>query len=299
MTDFLTKILEAKRAETAARAARRSLSDVRREAEAMPPPRSFADALVFRPSPAGFSGAPPGSSANGNSPFPGKIPGGAPASTGPPIRIIAEIKRASPSKGPLRPDLDPADLARAYVRGGAAALSVLTDGPFFGGSLDDLIAARNAVPVPVLRKDFLVSDYQIYEARAAGADAVLLIVRAVSPAFLRDALTLCEALRLAALVEVHDEAELETALDCGAQIMGVNNRNLKTFETSLETSLRLRSLIPEDRLMVAESGLRDRSDIQRLVSVGIGNFLIGESLVRADDPEAAVRALVATPIPEA
>lgn len=299
MTDFLTKILEAKRAETAFRSARRPLSEVRREAEAMPPPRSFADALVLRPSPAGSSGGPAASSADRSSPLPGKRPDSPSASPGPPVRIIAEIKRASPSKGPLRPDLDPAALARAYVRGGAAALSVLTDGPFFGGSLDDLIAARNAVPEPVLCKDFLVSDYQIHEARAAGADAVLLIVRAVSPAFLRDALALCEALCLAALVEVHDEAELETALVCGAQIVGVNNRNLKTFETSLETSLRLRSLIPEDRLMVAESGVRDRFDIQRLVSAGIGNFLIGESLVCADDPEAAVRSLVTTPIPEA
>lgn len=318
MTDFLAQILQAKKAETAARSVQRSLATIRREAEAAPPPRPFAAALSFGPdgtSPlSGQSApgipavdeeslAPPSSSTTPRPPAYGsdrisaapRLPQGEAPNTRPPsspVRLIAEIKRVSPSKGPLRPDLNPAALAQAYARGGAAALSVLTDAPFFGGSLEDLAAARKAVSLPVLRKDFIVSEYQIYEARAAGADAVLLIVRAVSPAFLRDALALCEALKLAALTEVHDETELETALACGARIVGVNNRNLQTFETNLETSIRLRSQIPKDRIMVAESGIRDRCDVQRLQAAGIFNFLIGESLVRAPDPEAAVRGLL-------
>jgi len=267
MPEFLSRILEAKRTEVAARAAHTPLAALRREAEAMPPPRPFVAALAPAASPS------------------------RPAEPSP-VRIIAEIKRASPSKGALRADLDPAVYARAYARGDAAALSVLTDGPFFGGSLDDLAAAREAVSLPVLRKDFMVSAYQIYEARAAGADAVLLIVRAVSPEFLRDALALCESLGMAALTEVHDEKELDTALTAGARLVGVNNRNLDTFETSLTTSIRLRSLMPEDRIMVAESGIRNRADIDCLLAAGVSRFLIGESLVRAPDPEAALRALV-------
>lgn len=302
MADFLSTILNAKKTETARRAARRPLSAIRRDAEAMPPPRPFAaalagPALAQAPATPSFAAAAPMRHASGTDPsaavlgdISGPAPGTKPGS--PPVRLIAEIKRASPSKGPLRPDLDPAALAQAYARGGAAALSVLTDGPFFGGSLDDLTVARKAVSLPVLRKDFIISDYQIYEARAAEADAVLLIVRAVSPSFLRDALSLCQALGLAALTEVHDEADVETALACGARILGVNNRNLETFETSLNTSIRLRPHIPEDRIMVAESGIRDRADIERLRAAGIFRFLIGESLVRAKDPEAAVRALL-------
>lgn len=267
MSDHLARILDAKRQEVTVRSARTPLADLRHLAEAMPKPRSLASALL-----------------------PGQLSHAEPAS--PPVRLIAEIKRASPSKGPLRPDLNPAAYAQAYARGGAAALSVLTDGPFFCGSLDDLKAARDAVTLPVLRKDFTVSEYQIYEARAAGADAILLIVRAVSEAFLRDALALCEALSLDALTEVHNEAELETALQCGARIVGVNNRDLTTFRTSLETSLRLRAHIPEDRIMVAESGIRHRSDVERLAAAGIFNFLVGESLVRASNPENAVRHLI-------
>ncbi len=266
MSDILAKILKTKHEEVAARSAQRPLAELRREVESMPKPRPFASALCA------------GKTVNERS-------------KNQRIRIIAEIKRASPSKGVLCPDLDPVAYAQAYARGGAAALSVLTDGPFFAGSLEDLQAARNAVSLPVLRKDFTLSLYQIYEARAFGADAVLLIVRAVSPEFLRDALELCDALGLAALTEVHDETELETALRCGARLVGVNNRNLKTFETSVETSIRLRRLIPEDRIMVAESGIRDRSDVERLLEAGIFNVLVGESLVRASDPEAAVRTL--------
>lgn len=267
MSDQLARILDAKREEVTFRSARTPLADLRRLAEAMPKPRSLASALLS----CRFSHAEPSS---------------------PPVRLIAEIKRASPSKGFLRPDLNPAAYAKAYARGGAAALSVLTDGPFFCGSLDDLKAARDAVTLPVLRKDFTVSEYQIYEARAAGADAILLIVRAVSEALLRDALALCETLSLDALTEVHDEAELETALRCGARIVGVNNRDLTTFQIFLETSLRLRAHIPEDRIMVAESGIRRRSDIERLAAAGIFNFLVGESLVRASNPENAVRHLI-------
>jgi indole-3-glycerol phosphate synthase len=208
------------------------------------------------------------------------------------VNVIAEIKRASPSKGPLSPNLDPAALARSYQRGGAAALSVLTDGPHFRGSLDDLKAARSAVELPVLRKDFMVSTYQIYEAGAWGADAVLLIVRALDDGFLRDALALCRDTGLDALVEVHAEDELDRAVEAGARLIGINNRDLKTFETNLETSLRLARRLGEGRIPVAESGIRDRSDVERLLKGGVRNFLVGETLVRASDPEACLRALV-------
>jgi indole-3-glycerol phosphate synthase len=205
------------------------------------------------------------------------------------INVIAEIKRASPSKGALRPDLDPGELARASERGGAAALSVLTEEEFFKGSLEDLRAARAAVSLPVLRKDFVIDEWQIYESAAAGADAILLIVAALDDASLRSFRELAEdALGLDALVEVHTAAELERAEASGARLVGVNNRNLRTFEVSLETSVELAARVRGGALLVSESGLRDRQDILRLRSHGFRGFLIGETFMRAADPGAAL-----------
>ena len=203
--------------------------------------------------------------------------------------IIAEIKRASPSKGLLCPDFDPLRLARAYRQGGAAALSVITDEPFFQGSLEYLSAVRAAVELPLLRKDFILDPIQIEEARAFGADAVLLIVAALSPEELRELLACARRLELSALVEVHDGEELETALSAGAEILGINNRNLRTFEVSVETTLRLLPRIPEGRVVVSESGLSDPETLERLARAGVDAFLIGEALVTAPDPEARLR----------
>jgi indole-3-glycerol phosphate synthase len=199
--------------------------------------------------------------------------------------VIAEIKRGSPSKGIIRDDLDPASYAKMYETGGAAAISVLTDSEYFRGSPDDLKKARAATRLPVLRKDFLISPYQIYEAAAMGADAVLLIVRALSRELLRDGLSLCRELHLDALVEVHSEEELEVASWAGARLIGINNRDLTTFRTDLQTSIRIARYLEGAQVAVAESGIRERADIERLqAEAGIHNFLIGESLVRAPDP---------------
>jgi indole-3-glycerol phosphate synthase len=208
------------------------------------------------------------------------------------INIIAEIKRASPSKGNIRIDLDPADYAQGYESGGARAISVLTDTPYFKGSVEDLKAARQASSLPVLRKDFIISDYQIYESAVMGADAILLIVRILSPQQLRDFLSLAQDLNLDALVEIHSEAELKTAIEAGAQIVGINNRNLKTFETNLETAIQLASQLKDDQVAVSESGIKNRDDIEHLRASGIWNFLIGESLVRARSPEAGLMELM-------
>jgi indole-3-glycerol phosphate synthase len=206
------------------------------------------------------------------------------------VNIIAEIKRASPSKGVIRTDLNLEQFAQAYTRGGAAAISVLTDRHFQGGP-EDLGQVRSITPLPLLRKDFVMSTYQIYEAVCLGADAVLLIVRVLSPEFLRTCLELCRELDLGALVEVHDEAELEVASAAGAKLIGVNNRDLRTFQTDLATSERLVPRLDPGQVMVAESGIRSRADVQRLQAASIWNFLIGESLVRADDPEGFLRTL--------
>jgi indole-3-glycerol phosphate synthase len=209
------------------------------------------------------------------------------------VRIIAEIKRASPSEGAIREgEFDPAAIARQYNEAGAAALSVLTDEEFFAGRLEYLTAAREACEVPVLRKDFIIDDYQLYEARAAGADAVLLIVAALDPAKLRDLLALTRSLGMAALVESHDEAELEVALDSGAEVLGVNNRDLRTFEVDLATTERLAEMIPGDRILVAESGVHTREDIERLAAAGADAALVGTALMRAEDPGEALRGLV-------
>ena len=200
------------------------------------------------------------------------------------VNIISEIKRASPSKGLIRKDLDPVTYARAYEQGGAAALSVLTDRSFFQGSPQDLRSAKGAVSLPVLRKDFIISTYQIYEAAVMDADAVLLITRILSERQLSDYLALCDELQLDALVEVHDEKDLEKAKNSGATLVGINNRNLRTFKTDIGTAIELVKLFEPHQIAVAESGIHTRKDVEQLESAGIWNFLIGESLVRAEDP---------------
>lgn len=251
---FLEKILAARRASSRFLDGPSRLPELRREAAGASPVRDFAASLRR----------------------------GGPA-------VIAEIKRASPSRGDLRPDLDPADLARAYERGGAAALSVLTEEPHFRGSLDDLRRARAACALPVLRKDFLLQEWEIVEARAAGADAILLIVAALPPDRLREMLAAADDQGLAALVEVHDEDELEIALAAGARILGINNRNLRTFHVDLETTRRLAPRIPEGVIRVSESGIFRPEDLRNLGPVEA--VLVGESLVTSPDPEAALRTL--------
>jgi indole-3-glycerol phosphate synthase len=208
------------------------------------------------------------------------------------INIIAEIKRASPSKGLIRPDLDPAVYAREYERGGAAALSVLTDQDFFKGSVDDLKAARRAATLPVLRKDFIISAYQIFETAVIGADALLLIAAILSSQQLQDYLALCQELRLDALVEIHDEDEHQKVTRAGANLIGINNRNLKTFHTDITTSINLATRLAKHQVGVAESGIRTPADIDAVRRVGICNFLIGESLVRADCPRLFLQSLI-------
>ncbi len=259
--DFLERILETKRAEVDE--ARRRISDgeIRRMAEDSTDRRPFFERLVG-PGPSG-------------------------------VNIIAEIKRASPSKGLIRADLDPARYAKTYESAGAAALSVLTDRQYFQGSFDDLRNARAATAIPVLRKDFLVSAYQVYEAAALGADAVLLIARILDREFLKDCLLLCGDLRLGALVEVHHEKELEDATYAGGRLIGINNRDLSTFQTDVGNCIRIARYLEDDQVGVAESGIRGRSDIERVLGeAGIHNFLIGESLVRAGDTEGFLRGLL-------
>lgn len=210
---------------------------------------------------------------------------------GPPPRMIAEIKRRSPSRGEIRADFDPVACAKAYFEGGAAALSVLTDGPGFGGHLSFLARVREVAPLPLLRKDFLLDVYQVDEARVAGADAVLLIVAALAPAALGALAARAKALGLDVLVEVHDEAELEAALRSGARLVGVNNRDLRTFAVDLGTTERLARRVPPDVLLVSESGISTGADVRRLRAAGAGAFLVGESLMREPDPGIALRAL--------
>jgi indole-3-glycerol phosphate synthase len=211
----------------------------------------------------------------------------------PGVSLIAEVKRASPSAGVLRPGLDPAALAAEYAAGGAAALSVLTDTRYFRGSLDDLRAARVATALPVLRKDFVVSSYQLYEARAASADAVLLIVAVLDDEALAALHGLAQALGMAALVEVHDEDELQRALAIEPCVIGVNNRDLHTFQVDLGTTARLRSRIPDEIVLVSESGVHTPADVAQLADMGADAMLVGEALVRAAQPGEKVRQLVA------
>lgn len=207
--------------------------------------------------------------------------------------IIAECKRRSPSKGVLRAEYDPVAIARAYAAAGAAAISVLTEPAFFDGDLAHLAAVRAAVDLPLLRKDFIVSEYQLLEARAAGADAVLLIVSALSPALLRELYGAATSLGLDVLVEVHNDAELSAAMEADVAIIGVNNRDLRTLSVDVAASDRLVRRIPPDVVAVSESGLRQRADIERLSGLGYSAFLIGERLMTAEDPGAALRTLLA------
>jgi indole-3-glycerol phosphate synthase len=208
------------------------------------------------------------------------------------LAVVAEIKRRSPSKGELAPDLDPAATAVAYAKGGAACLSVLTDGPYFGGSVDDLHRAREACPLAVLRKDFVVDEIQVFETRAIGADAMLLITAAIpDDVVLADLHELAAGLGLAVLVEAHDRPELERALSIGAQIVGVNARDLETFDEDLGVGERLVALVPPEVVAIAESAIRSRDDAARMASTGFDAVLVGELLVRADDPTATVREL--------
>jgi indole-3-glycerol phosphate synthase len=248
---FLADILARKVEEVAARRAARPDRELEAAVRGLPPTRDFAGALSAR---------------------------------GGPIRVIAEVKRASPSAGSIASGLDAPAQARRYAAAGAAAISVLTDGPGFGGSLGDLVAVREAVAVPLLRKDFIIDRYQLLEARLHGADAALLIVAALSDERLRTHLADCAGLGLAALVEVHDRAELEAALSAGARLVGVNNRDLRTFVVDLATSERLLPLLPAHVKGVAESGVQTATDAQRLRAAGAANLLVGEALVRAEDP---------------
>jgi len=209
------------------------------------------------------------------------------------VSIIAEFKRASPVKGVFRADLDPADQATRYREGGASAISVLTDEQFFKGSVSDLRAARLASGLPILRKDFVVDEYQLWEARVMLADAVLLIVRILDRAQLRDYLAIArEELKLATLVEVHSEKELDAALDAKAPVIGINNRDLDTFKVTLETTAKLRGIIPADRIVVSESGISTREDLVLLKSLKVDAALIGEELVKSADPAAKLKELL-------
>ena len=207
--------------------------------------------------------------------------------------IIAEIKKASPSRGVIRPDFEPALHARQYQEAGACCISVLTDAPFFQGSLADLESARRASELPLLRKDFTIDRYQIVEARAAGADAILLIVAALEDAPLRELAAAAREEGLDVLVEVHDETELERALAAGSSLIGVNNRNLDTFETTLDTTRRLAALAPKEVTLVSESGFHHAAELAEMEALGVAAFLIGETFMRQPDPGAALRALLA------
>lgn len=258
--DILRRILARKAEEIVARAERLPLAELSRRVESAPPLRGFLKALRAR------------------------LAQGRPA-------VIAEIKKASPSKGLLRADFRPAEIARGYERAGAACLSVLTDAGFFQGADEHLREARAACALPVLRKDFTIDVYQIYEARVLGADAILLIAAALGDTQMRELATLAHELGMDVLVEVHDGAELKRALALGTPLLGINNRDLRTFEVSLETTLDLLPRIPADRLVVTESGIHTRADVERLRAAGVGAFLVGEAFMKAEDPGERLRSL--------
>jgi len=208
--------------------------------------------------------------------------------------VIAEIKKASPSKGVLRAEFEPADIAQSYAESGAACLSVLTDRQFFQGQVDYLKQARASCLLPVLRKDFMVDAYQIYESRAMGADAILLIAACLDDAQMKDLEAVARSLDMAVLVEVHNAAELARALLLKTPLVGINNRNLHTFEVSLETTLALRKEVPQDRLLITESGILTREDVLKMKDANVHAFLVGEAFMRADDPGTALAALFAS-----
>ena len=253
MADILQRIMAVKAEEVAAAQAQLPLAQVQAAARTAAPARDFAGAMRSRIS-AGRSA------------------------------VIAEVKKASPSKGILRESFDPASIAASYERHGAACLSVLTDRQFFQGKLDDLKAARGACGLPVLRKDFMMDPYQVYEARAAGADCILLIVAALTAEKLHELEAVAFELGLSVLVEVHDGAELETALQLKSPLIGINNRNLRTFETTLETTLGLLSRVPGDRLVITESGILKPEDVARMRAHQVHGYLVGEAFMRAPDP---------------
>ena len=263
MTDILNRILARKVAEIAERRAREPLANLVARSADMAPTRGFAAALET------------------------KLAAGQPG-------VIAEVKKASPSQGVIRADFDPAAIARSYAAAGAACLSVLTDRDFFQGDEAYLQLARDACALPVLRKDFTIDAYQVHEARAIGADAILLIVAALNDDDLLELALLAAELDLDVLVEVHDEAELARALEIPAPLIGINNRNLRTFETSLDTTLRMRDRVGDDRVLVTESGIHTPGDVARMRAAGIGAFLVGEAFMRAKDPGAELARLFGT-----
>ena len=208
------------------------------------------------------------------------------------INLIAEVKKKSPSKGIIREDFDPIQIAKTYAENGAAAISALTDVRFFDGSLEYLTSIREVVDVPLLRKDFTIDPYHIYQARIAGADAILLIVAVLTPEQLREFINIAASLSLESLVEVHTEAELEVALDVGAEIIGINNRDLRNFRTDLDTTFRLRESIPAGKVVVSESGIYTRADVESLREAGLNAILVGESLMRSSDIGEQMRELI-------